>query len=332
MKRSGRLLPQIVHPDNLRLAFWKARKGKTHRTEVVHYRANLDENLAQLRAQLISGKPLVGDYSYFSVYEPKERQICAAPFSQRVLHHALMNVCHGSFEAFQIEHSYASRKGKGTYAAIAQAHQNQKHFRYYLKLDVRRYFDSIPHSELKHALQRRFKESKLLDIFDSIIDSYCVQRGHGVPIGNLTSQYFANHFLGLADHYLKETIRCRPYVRYMDDMVLWSNDVNELKKWNALFSQFIEDLGLFLKPACMNSADKGLPFCGYRIFPHTIRLKQASKKRYSDKLKRYTFLLKKEMWSQSDFQRHVLPLLAFTRHADSAGFRQKLNCQLNLIG
>lgn len=329
MKRSGGLLPLIVHPDNLRLAFWKARKGKTYRQEVVDFRRNLEANLSSLRTQIIEGKPEVGGYAYFNVYEPKIRQICAAPFRQRVLHHALMNVCHASFEAYQIEHSYASRKGKGTYSAIGQAYIHQKQNAFYLKLDVRRYFDSIPHSKLKEALERRFKESKLLDIFNAIIDSYSVQHEHGLPIGNLTSQYFANHYLGIADHFLKETLRWKSYVRYMDDMVLWSNDKAALKQAQKEFSCSIEDMGLFLKPPCLNSCEKGLPFCGYRIYPNQIQLKTESKKRYAAKLKRYCFLLNKGNWSQSDFQRHVLPLIAFTRHANSIAFRANLNKQLN---
>ena len=114
MKGVNHLTEKIADPDNLRLAFWKARKGKNHTSGVVSFRSNLGKNLILLREQILSGLIEVGNYHYFKVYEPKERQICAAPFDERVLHHALMNICHPYFERHQISDSYASRKGKGT--------------------------------------------------------------------------------------------------------------------------------------------------------------------------------------------------------------------------
>jgi len=112
-----------VEPDNLRLAFWKAQRGKRYSKAVVRYRANLDEHLLKLRQELLYGEVGVGDYHFFKVYDPKERDICAPAFREQVLHHALMNVCHEYFERKQIYDSYASRKGKGTYAAIDRARQ-----------------------------------------------------------------------------------------------------------------------------------------------------------------------------------------------------------------
>ncbi|NCQ11356.1 MAG: RNA-directed DNA polymerase [Bacteroidetes bacterium] len=332
MKRDNHLLEQIADPENLRLAFWKARKGKTGKIEVQKYRDQLDKHLEILRNQILAGEVLVGKYHYFTIYDPKERRICAAPFSERVLHHALMNVCHASFERYQIYHSYATRINKGTYAAINQAWNNQKQFKWFLKLDVRKYFDSIDHQVLKELLKRRFKEAKLLTIFCSIIDSYQTKPGKGVPIGNLTSQYFANHYLALADHTVLEKMHIPAYVRYMDDMVLWANSKEELLQIGSLFTNFIvQELHLVLKPFCLNKTEKGLPFCGYLLFPTHKRLNRTSKKRFVAKSKQYEQLLSIGEWDQQTYQQHIIPLLAFTRHAKTVGFRKNLFYSSNRV-
>jgi len=298
--------------------------------EVVAYRKSLDENLIALRNELLSGKVQVGQYHYFTIYDPKERKICAATFRERVLHHALMNVCHANFEKYQIFDSYASRLGKGTYAALERASVFQHQYKWFLKLDVRKYFDSIDHAILKSMLTKRFKDKVLLQVFFQIIDSYQTLEGKGLPIGNLTSQYFANHYLALADHHIKEKLQASAYVRYMDDMVIWSNDKNMLLKIGNAFQSFIEtELFLTLKPFCLNSTDKGLPFLGYMLFPKTVLLNNSSRKRFKAKLKQYTYKLNNAQWNQAEYQAHVLPLIAFAKHANTFNLRTKYNEMMN---
>ena len=122
MKRVNHLLEKIADPENLRWAFWKARKGKSYSREVSPFRDDLERNLLLLRQQILSGLVEVGQYRFFKIFDPKERQICASAFREQVLHHALMVVCHDHFERVQIYDSYACRRGKGTYAALARAH------------------------------------------------------------------------------------------------------------------------------------------------------------------------------------------------------------------
>ncbi|MCB0376835.1 MAG: hypothetical protein KDD04_13035, partial [Sinomicrobium sp.] len=169
-------------PDNLRLAFWKARKGKSYSSSVQAYRNELDVNLAGLRRQIITGLVEVGQYRFFKIYDPKERQICASAFREQVLHHALMNICHEHFERVQVFDSYACRKGKGTYAALARAQEFTAKYPWFLKLDIRKFFETIEHRVLKNQLRRMFKDQRLLEIFEKIIDSYEVHPGRGVPI------------------------------------------------------------------------------------------------------------------------------------------------------
>jgi len=253
MKRTNNLLPKITDYDNLHLAFWKARKAKDGIDYVENYRQFLDFNLNNLSNEISNGAVSVGNYNYFKVFDPKERLICAAQFSERVLHHALMNVCHPYFEKYQIYDSYASRKNKGTYAAIERAAQYQNSHSWFLKLDVRKYFDSINHTILICQLQKMFKEEKLIKTFRDIISSYSTLFGKGLPIGNLTSQYFANHYLAFSDHFVKEKLQVKAYVRYMDDMVLWGNDKSVLIEKGKQLEQFLDEkLQLNLKIFCVN--------------------------------------------------------------------------------
>ncbi|MDR3188784.1 MAG: RNA-directed DNA polymerase, partial [Prevotellaceae bacterium] len=256
--------------------------------------------------------------------------ICAASFRERVLHHALMNVCHDSFERYQINDSYACRVGHGTYAALERAEMFQRKYQWYLKLDVRKYFPSISHLVLKELLARRFKERRLLDIFGAIIDSYSASPGCGVPIGNLTSQYFANHYLALADRYAQEHLRLSAYVRYMDDMALWSDNKAQLLLAGKALEQFIKQtLRLQLKVFCLNGADRGLPFLGYVLYPYKTHLTKGSRQRFATKLATYAHNLSSNEWTQHEDQQHVLPLLAFTDHAQAKSWRNGLAKKMN---
>lgn len=325
MKRAGNLYDQLCDPDNLRLAWFKAKKGKEGKADVLRYGKHLQQNLSFLREQLQSGNPEIGNYHFFTIYHPKERLICAASFPERVLHHAIMNVCHPFFERFQIYHSYATRIGKGQYAALDYAKTNQKKFHWFCKLDIRKYFDSVSHELLMHHLLRRFKDKRLLAIFEKIIRSYEVTPNHGLPIGNLTSQYFANFFLAVADHYLLKNLRIPAYVRYMDDMVFWHHDKNELIEASSKLVAFLKSrLDLDCKPVCINKNDKGLPFLGYVVFPDRVRLNKQSKKRFIRKNKLAGNRLKNNVWTQAEYARHIIPLIAFTQHAHTYGLRTKI--------
>lgn len=329
MKRQGYLIEPMAEMGNLELAFYQAQKGKADRLEVIDYGKNLRSNLRRLQRQILSGEAEVGGYHYFTIYDPKKRQICAAPFAQRVLHHALMNVCHPHFEKVQISDSYASRIDKGTYAALEKAKGYNRKYAWFLKLDVRKYFDSLAHSMIRAQLPKLFKDQRLLHIFDQIVDSYSVEEGRGVPIGNLTSQYFANHYLSPADHFAKETLRIPAYARYMDDMVLWHSDKEMLLEAGRKFRGFIEDrLQLTLKPFCLNKNVKGLPFLGYLLYPETIRLAKRSRRRYIQKTKQYERLLTEGLWTQQEYQKHIMPLTAFTLYADAKAFRQNVQKRL----
>ena len=328
MKRAGNLIERITNIDNLYLAFYKAQRGKSAKDEALKYRENLHENIKILQSQIQADKVDVGNYHYFTIFDPKVRLICAAAFSERVLHHALMNVCHSYFEKNMIFDTYATRLNKGTYKALDKACKGMKQYQYVAKLDVRKYFDHISHEILKHKLKRIFKDEILLKILSQIIDSYSIEKNQGLPIGNLSSQYFANFYLSSIDHYAKEILQIPMYIRYMDDILLFSNEKQILKKnIDILENKMQIELHLSLKLAVIHHCTKGISFLGYHLFPNKILLHRNSKKRFLQKMKQYNQKLKNQQWSEKEYQNHITPLLAFVKKAYTKILRKKY-CEL----
>jgi RNA-directed DNA polymerase len=328
MKRANHLIEKIADLNNLYLAFWKAGKGKRYSAETEAYRRNLDSNLVQLRTEILTGNVKVGNYHYFKLYDPKERDICAAAFSEQVLHHALMNVCHERFEKAQIYDSYASRVGKGTHAAIARAQEYTRKYKYYLKLDVRKFFASLSHEVLRYQIRRLFKEAILIEILDKIIQSYESVAARGVPIGNLTSQYLANHYLANLDVYIKKTLQIKGYVRYMDDLVLWDDEPAILKQAAQAIDNYANrELQCTLKPVVHHTTKQGLSFLGYLLYPYQIKLLRKSKLRYFRKV---NFLNKQyylKRWTEWLCQRHIRPILCFVERAEIKILKQQFRAR-----
>ena len=218
-------MPRIASLENLHEAFLRAARGKACKRAVIDFRSRLDEHLKEMSRQLLDGTFQFGRYHFFTVCDPKRRTICAASFPERVAFHAMMRICHPVFDDFQIYDSYASRIGKGTYKALERARHFSRCYQWFAKLDVCKYFDSISHEVLLGQLCRLIKDSQLLLYFRDLLATYEVEEGRGLPIGNLTSQYFANHYLAVADHYAKEQLKVPAMVRYMDDLLLFKGSL-----------------------------------------------------------------------------------------------------------
>jgi len=326
MQRAGNLMGKICEIDNLYLAFHKASKGKLCDSAAIDYRDNLHANIALLQKQLIDGNVSIGNYHYFTIYDPKVRLICAADFPERVLHHALMNICHQYFERQLIYDTYATRPGKGTYAALERAKKAMKKFQYVAKMDVRKYFDSISHNVLISKLQHIFKDKQLLYIFEQIIGSYHVKLNHGIPIGNLTSQYFANYYLSEFDHFAKEILKIETYIRYMDDILIFGNEWDLLQNQVSMLKEKAKtDLSLLFKPTIFSSCENGMVFLGYKLFPNRILLSRASKKRFVNKIDIIYKQLKQNCYDDADVQTRLFALLAFAKYAYSKKMRIVIN-------
>lgn len=316
MKSSRITLERIADPENLREAFLKAARGKAHRPAVIAFRDRLNDELADLGTRLREGDVEVGVYQSFVIHEPKQRRIHAPCFRERVLHHALLNVCETDFERWQIDDSFACRRGKGREAAIRRAQQFAKKGQWFLKLDIAKYFDSIPHATLVAQTDRHFRDAGVRLLWQKIIHGYATKAERGLPIGALTSQHLANFYLTALDRFIKEQLRIRCYIRYMDDMVLWG-DKAVLKDALKRISCFANDrLGLSLNTSsCLQPAERGAGFLGYRVFPHGVKLLGSSRRRFIQRYAYYCGQLDCGAIAETDAQRGVLALIAFAKVA-----------------
>ncbi len=324
MKRIGHLLPNIADMDTIRYAYHLAKRGKEAKQEVMAFTKNLDRNLLRIHGQLERGSldPII--YKSFEIFDPKPRTIYAAAFEQRVIQHAIMRVCDPVFERRQIFHNYACRRGKGTYAAIDAVYDRASRYTWYLKLDFRKYFDSIQHDFVKQQLSCIIKDPTVLNLFSHIIDSYTVAPYRGLPIGNLTSQYLANHYLNEMDHMVIRLPYSLFYARYMDDTVYLSTAKEDLLLVYDIVKSYAKaTLGLALKPPILNRIEHGIPFLGYRIFYHDIRLSARSRQRFIKKYKYYTQMHLQGNWSDKEYQRRLSPLYSFASKASTTNLIRK---------
>ena len=192
-------------------------------------------------------------------------------------------------------------------------------------MDIRKYFDSIDHAVLKNLLRRKIKDKSVLDLLDSIIDSYAKTPGRGIPIGNLTSQYFANFYLGFADRYIKETLKITGYVRYMDDMVIWGENQQKLNICKDSITSHIKNmLKLDVKPSYNNRCKYGVPFLGYLVKPYGIYLQQRNKKRFVRHYLKYLYKYNNNIWDETTLAEHTQAIIAWTLIAKAKKFRYNL--------
>ena len=252
---------------------------------------NLESNIFKLQDELQNGAYQPGPYHGFYIHQPKKRLISAAPYRDRVVHHALCNVIEPIFEKTFIYDTYACRREKGTHKAIMRFTEFCRKNKYVLKCDIKKYFPSIDHQILKGLIRRKIACKQTLWLIDKIIDNSNpqeevveyfsdddlfspVERRKGIPIGNLTSQFFANIYLNGLDHFIKEKLLCKYYIRYCDDFVLFSNDKAKLHQWREAIIKYLESLRLKLheNKSQVSPVTHGTTFLGFRIFPEYRRL------------------------------------------------------------
>jgi retron-type reverse transcriptase len=322
LKRAGLLFDEIGERDNWKLAWLKAIRGKSRGPLVLRLREKLEANLESLRESFVAGTFRFGDYEYFTIRDPKTRIICAASFPERIVQHAMMNVLDPVFERYQISDSYACRQSKGTQAAVLRAFHLVKSGSWFLKMDVRKYFDSISHAHLKLALRRRLKDERVLTVLDAIIDSYETSPGRGIPIGNLTSQYFANHYLAALDHQAREVWRCGVWVRYMDDVLACVGEREEIERLYESCRDFCAaELALELKPKIIERVEKGAPFLGFLIKPTGIFLARKGKRRFRASSRTISHELERRTISETKASERMTAVCAHTAIARARGFR-----------
>lgn len=317
MKRATGLFDQICTWSNLRAAVGKALRGKRHRADARCFTNSLDQNLQALQQQLLTATFQFGVARQFMIYDPKPRVITAPRFEERVAHHAIMNICEPYLDRALITDTFACRRSKGRERCLLRAQALSRRYPYFLKLDIRKYFDSIPHGHLQEIVSRRFKERRLLDLLATILDSFEVSPGRGLPIGSLISQHLANQYLSVFDRYCQQSAKVAGYVRYMDDMIVWSKSSSVLHRQLAEFAGFLAvQLSLELKPGSyINRTSQGISFLGSRVFPSHLTLGRRSRKRYRHRLRVLTGLHAAGRISELELQERLTSLTAFTMAA-----------------
>ena len=317
MKRYGNLWHQIVDWENLLLAARYAQKGKRFRDNVLAFNYNLEQELFKLRSELAEKSYCPGAYKSFRIYDPKPRLISAAPYRDRVVHHALCNVIVPLIEKSFIPDTYANRVGYGTHRALERFIQFARSTRYVLQCDIRKYFPSIDHEILKQIIRRKIKCKDTLWLIDTIIDSSNPQepvieyfpgddllspllRRRGLPIGNLTSQFFANVMLDNFDHFVKEKLRVKKYLRYVDDFALFGDDWEFLTQARIEIEQYLATLRLIIHPikSQLFETRHGANFVGFRVLPDRVRVRNDNLRRARRRLKQL----------QADYARGEVPL------------------------
>ncbi len=344
MKRLNNLWPQVIAFENLWRAWRQARRGKSRSPGAVAFELDLERELLALQRELADGCYQPGSYRLFTLYERKPRLIAAAPFRDRVVHHAVMNVIEPPLDRTFIFDSYACRRGKGTHAAVDRYQHWARRYPYVLKLDIRRYFPSIDHALLKAKLRRRIADPQVLALLDRIIDGSPtetageptwfpgddlftpLERRRGIPIGNLTSQFFANLYLDDLDHWLKEQRQVPTYLRYVDDLVLLADAKPELHDHHAALAEYLsrERLRLHPRKAQVSRTRDGLNLLGYLVFPQRRRLRNDNGLRFRRRLRGFARAYAQGRLSLNAIDPSVQAWLGHARHADTLGLRQSI--------
>jgi RNA-directed DNA polymerase len=343
MKRYGNLWSQIIAIENLLLASRFAQRGKRFSSNVLSFNYNLEYELFKLQSELKEHTYQPGDYRTFRIVDPKPRLISTAPYRGRVVHHALCNVIMPLLESTLITDTYANRKGYGTHLALQRFTHFARSSRYVLQCDIRKYFPSIDHEILKSLLHRKIKCPETLWLIDRIIDASNdqdpvidyfpgddlltpIQRRKGLPIGNLTSQFFANLYLSPFDHFIKEQLKIGKYLRYVDDFALFSDDYHQLAEARPLIEKYLAHFRLTIHPikSQLFETRYGTNFVGFRIFPDRIRVRNDNLRRARCRLKQLRhdyacgkILLKPLIQRLQSWEAHLL-------HADTRSLRREI--------
>ena len=343
MKRYAHLWSAITTFENLHQAYRQARQGRGGRPEVARFDCHLEPELLRLQDELLSGRYRPGSYRQFTLYERKPRLISAAPFRDRVVHHAVMNIVGPLLDRRFIDDSYACRKGRGVHRAVDRYQGWAQRSAYVLKMDISAYFPSIDHALLKQTLRLHLKDPALLHLLDLIIDASPwssvtggyfpgddlltpLERRCGIPIGNLTSQFFANLYLNRLDHQIKESLGCRAYLRYVDDMLLLSDSKATLWRWAEAIENELLQLRLRIHPRkCqLYRTALGVDVLGYQVFPGFRRLRNDNGHRFARKLRGMAAHYGVGDLTLVAVRASIASWIGHARHADSYGLRKRL--------
>ena len=323
MRPVGGLFARVTDFHELRAAARRAAKG-TRGVQAWTFLAELEGEVLELQRELLDGRYTPGPFTTFPISDPKPRVICAAPFRDRVVHHSLCAAMEPAFERYAVFDSYACRVGKGNVAAVRRAQRHARRFRWYAKLDVEHFFETVDLEVLSAMLRRRFRERRLLALVDRVLAAGAGPGGRGLPIGNLTSQHFGNFLLGAVDHAALERVRVSGWVRYMDDMLLFGPDKATISHQVEEVVRVLDGLGLKEKRYARVVAPShvGVPFLGFRVWPRLVRLDGARKRRLHRRLRGLRRGVASGRLSEAAAAVQANAMVAWAEQADTLPLRQ----------
>lgn len=329
MKRLSNLFDKICTIENIEEADRKARKNKGIRYGILKHDLHPEKDNAELLESLLNGTYKTSEYSTFKIYEPKERLIYRLPYyPDRIVHHAIMNIMEPIWKSIFIKQTYSSIKNRGIHACAKDVRFALDNFpketKYCLKLDIHKFYPSIDHEILKKIIRIKIKDNRLLKLLDDIIDS-----APGVPIGNYLSQFFANLYLAYFDHWVKETLRCKFYFRYADDIVIMGNDKGLLNLTLLNINYYLTTkLKLELKPnyQIFPVDSRGIDFVGYKFYHSHTLLRKSIKVKINRLLDRY----EKGYIALSKLKINMQSYFGWLKYCNSKHFLQKIEAQTRL--
>ena len=343
-KKHHSLFEDIANFRALHEAARRAIGGKRNKPGAAAFMANLEHHLLRLEHSLNAGHWRSGGYTVIEVRDPKPRRVSAAPFADRVVHHAVCAVVAPIFERGFVAETYANRRGFGTHRAIARYEHYRDRFEHVLRCDIYRYFPSVDHAILKVDLRRRIACGRTLNLLDAIIDGSNeqepvhlhfpgddlltpLQRRRGLPIGNLTSQMFGNIYLDGMDHFIKERLRAPGYVRYVDDFAIFHDDPDQLESWRLQIEAYLQGRRMILHPAktCILRTDEAATFLGMVLLPGgQRRLPQENVRRFRNRLRGLRDRWRAGRVEQTDIEQRVQSWIAHARHANTWRLRHAI--------
>lgn len=353
MKTYKHLYNKVFDFENIYLAYRKARKGKRGRLQPAMFERVQEDEMLALQAELQNKTYKPGEYHSFFIHDPKKRLISAAPFRDRVIHHALCNVIEPIWEARFIDDSYANRINKGTHRALDRTQKFARQYKYFLQCDVKQFFPSIDHQILMKEFSRLINDKDILWLCEIILKSgegilqeeydmiyfegddpstgsgqglFAANRPRGLPIGNLTSQFWANVYMNQFDHFVKRELKCNAYIRYVDDFVLFSNDKTQLTVWRKAIIQKMKSLRLTLHEECAQifPVSTGIPFLGFRVYSNHRLLKTRKAIYFRRKLNRLCESYRNKSILFEKINQTIQSWVNYVSYGDTYGLRRSI--------
>ena len=339
MKIYKDIFEKIISLENLFSAWDNFKKGKQKKKDVRKFEWELEQNIFQLHGELRRCAYKHSSYSSFFIQDPKQRHIHKAEVRDRILHHAIFTVLNPIFEETFFANSFSCRIGKGTHKGvialekmIRKESENYSKDCYILKCDISKFFDTIDHQILINILRKRIKDKNALWLLREVIESFSSSKSdifnvRGVPIGNLTSQIFANIYMNELDQYIKHELNIKHYARYTDDFVIVGDDLKCLQDTLQHISIFLkEKLGLELHPrkVTIQKYNQGIDFLGYISFPHYRLVRTKTKRRVYRKLKKRIVEHKTGKINRQSLDQCFQSYLGVLSHADTFVFSRDL--------